>query len=181
MAAYATGEFCWYELGTREIDAAVKFYNELAHWQTITHEMGEQGVYYIFQLEGQDVGGGYRMSGPQFEGVPPHWMPYVWVDDVNAAVAKAGQLGGKVIAPSWMFRGWGGWRSCRIRKVHTSPFSREESTRERLVWRRGRAPFPGPNLMTTNAANRASSMQGFSAGHFPKCRWAKALLTPYFS
>jgi predicted enzyme related to lactoylglutathione lyase len=100
MAAYATGEFCWYELGARDIDAAVKFYKELARWGTMTQDMGDQGVYYIFQLEGQDVGGGYQMSGPQFEGVPPHWMPYVWVDDVDAVVAKAGQLGGKVIAPA---------------------------------------------------------------------------------
>ncbi len=87
MAAYAMGEFCWYELGTRDVNAAVKFYKDLAHWGTLTHDMGEMGAYYIFQLEGQDVGGGYQMGGPQFEGVPPHWMSYVWVEDVDASVA----------------------------------------------------------------------------------------------
>ena len=153
MAAYATGEFCWYELGTREIDAAVKFYNELAHWQTITHEMGEQGVYYIFQLEGQDVGGGYRMSGPQFEGVPPHWMPYVWVDDVNAAVAKAGQLGGKVIAPVMDVPGVG-WMAFLQdpQGAHFAVFKgREHQGAARLAPRPG--TFSWTELMTTNAAN----------------------------
>ncbi len=99
MAAYSTGEFCWYELGTRDISAAVKFYKDLAHWGTLTHDMGQMGTYHIFQLEGQDVGGGYQMGGPQFEGVPPHWMAYVWVEDVDSTVAKAQSLGGKVIAP----------------------------------------------------------------------------------
>ena len=99
MANYKQGEFCWYELGTRDIAAAVKFYTELMGWGTLSHDMGEHGVYYIFQKDGQDMGGGYQMKGPQFEGVPPHWMPYVWVDDVDATVAKASELGGKVIAP----------------------------------------------------------------------------------
>ncbi len=61
--------------------------------------MGEHGIYYIFQLEGKDVGGGYQMGGPQFEGVPPHWMAYVWVNDVDATVGKAAALGGKIVAP----------------------------------------------------------------------------------
>jgi uncharacterized protein len=99
MAAYKQGEFCWWELGTRDLAAAVKFYTELMSWGTLVHDMGEYGKYYIFQLEGRDMGGGYQMSGPQFEGVPPHWMPYVWVDDVDASAAKAVELGGKIMAP----------------------------------------------------------------------------------
>jgi predicted enzyme related to lactoylglutathione lyase len=99
MPAYKQGEFCWYELGTRDISAAVKFYTELLKWGTLAHDMGEYGTYYIFQLDGQDVGAGYQMSGPQFEGVPPHWMPYVWVDDVDATAAKAMELGGRIVAP----------------------------------------------------------------------------------
>ncbi len=99
MAAYKQGEFCWWELGTRDIAAAVKFYTELMDWGTVVHDMGEHGKYYIFQLEGRDMGGGYQMSGPQFEGVPPHWMPYIWVDDVDATAARAVELGGKIVAP----------------------------------------------------------------------------------
>jgi uncharacterized protein len=99
MAAYLQGEFCWYELGTRDISSAIQFYTQLMNWGTHSHDMGEMGVYYIFQLEGQEVGAGYQMGGPQFEGVPPHWMPYVWVDDVDATAAKVTELGGKIVAP----------------------------------------------------------------------------------
>ena len=96
---YSQGEFCWNELGTRDIDAALKFYKELFGWSTLSHDMGEHGTYYMFQLAGKDVGAAHRMFGPQFEGIPPHWACYVWVDDVDAAGAKAGALGGQVILP----------------------------------------------------------------------------------
>ncbi len=99
MAAYKQGEFCWYELGTRDLKTAVHFYTTLMNWGTIAHDMGEMGTYYVLQLDGQDVGGAYQMGGPMFEGVPPHWMPYVWVDDVDATAAKVSSLGGKVDAP----------------------------------------------------------------------------------
>jgi uncharacterized protein len=98
-ARYRQGEFCWHELGTRDIDGAVKFYTSLMSWGTLSHDMGEFGIYYIFQLAGQDAGAAYTMCGAQFEGVPPHWMPYVWVDDVDATAAQAAELGGKVVAP----------------------------------------------------------------------------------
>jgi predicted enzyme related to lactoylglutathione lyase len=99
MPNYAQGEFCWYELGTRDIGAALNFYKNLMKWETVSHDMGEFGAYYIFQLEGQDVAAGYQMSGAPFEGIPPHWMPYVWVDDVDAIARKAAELRGTIKAP----------------------------------------------------------------------------------
>jgi len=96
-AAYKQGEFCWNELGTRNIDSALEFYTKLMQWTTLTHDMGEFGKYYIFQMEGNDVGAGYQMSGPQFQGVPPHWACYVWVDDVDAVAAKAAATGGRIL------------------------------------------------------------------------------------
>src|SRR5260370_27355109 len=34
-------------------------------------------------------------------GVPPHWMIYIAVDNVDTAVAKAEQSGGKILAPAF--------------------------------------------------------------------------------
>jgi predicted enzyme related to lactoylglutathione lyase len=58
---------------------------------------GDAGVYTILKRGDQDVAGLYEMSGPQFEGVPPHWATYVWHDDVDAAVVKAKALGAEVL------------------------------------------------------------------------------------
>jgi hypothetical protein len=39
------------------------------------------------------------MTGPEWRGVPPHWMVYVAVDDIDAAARKVVELGGKVCVP----------------------------------------------------------------------------------
>ncbi len=36
------------------------------------------------------------MTGQLQSGAPPHWLPYVFVDDVDAAVARARRLGAKI-------------------------------------------------------------------------------------
>ncbi len=153
MAAYTTGEFCWYELGTRDIAAAVKFYKDLAHWGTLTQAMGEQGAYYVFQVEGKDVGGGYQMSGPQFEGIPPHWMPYVWVDDVDAAVTSATRSGGNVIAQAMDVPNVG--RMAFLQDPQGAHFAvymgREHQGAARLSAKPG--TFCWTELMTTSAAD----------------------------
>jgi uncharacterized protein len=41
------------------------------------------------------------------EGVPPHWNIYFNVEDVDASVAKAEELGGKTVAPAFDVPGVG--------------------------------------------------------------------------
>ncbi len=99
QAPPATGTFCWNELGTRDVNAAITFYTELFGWTTEQHDMGEHGTYTIFKSEGTQVGGAYEFFGDQFKGVPPHWLSYVAVDDVDAASSKAESLGAKICMP----------------------------------------------------------------------------------
>jgi predicted enzyme related to lactoylglutathione lyase len=152
MAAYSEGEFCWYELGTRDISAAIKFYTELMNWETQSQKMGEFGIYYVFQLEGQDVGGGYDMGGPMFAGVPPHWMPYVWVDDVDVTAAEVTELGGKTVAPPMDVPNVG--RMAYVQDPQGANFSifrgHEHQGAARLSPKPG--TFSWTELLTTNAA-----------------------------
>lgn len=95
---HTQGSFCWRECGTRDAAAARAFYGELFGWQAVEHPMpGEAGVYTILKRGEQDVAGLYEMTGPQFEGIPPHWATYVAHDDVDAAVAKARAQGAEVL------------------------------------------------------------------------------------
>jgi uncharacterized protein len=150
---YVQGEFCWYELGTRDIKTAVQFYTGLMDWQILIHDIGEFGNYYIFQKDGQQVGAGYQMSGPQFEGVPPYWMPFVWVEDVDATASKWTELGGKIIAAPMDIPGNIG-RMAFVQDPQGAPLAlflgREHAGAARL------APAPGSfswtELMTTDAA-----------------------------
>ena len=151
MADYKQGEFCWFELGTRDIGAALNFYTSLMNWGTVSHDMGEMGTYYIFQLGGQDAAAGYQMFGPQFEGVPSHWMPYVWVADVDSAAAKALELNGKIIASPMDVPNVG--RMAFLQDPQGAPFAifcgREHSGAARVAGKTG--SFCWTELHTTNA------------------------------
>ncbi len=94
---WARGEFSWYELGTTDIDGSKKFYGALFGWTTLDVPMGQMGVYTMFRHDGEDLGGMYELEGPQLAGIPPHWMAYVAVDDVDADTARAKSLGGRAI------------------------------------------------------------------------------------
>jgi len=99
-AAHPTvGTFCWNELMTTDTPAARAFYTSLLGWITEEMDMGEAGMYTIFKQGDQQVAGMMGMSGPQFEGVPPHWMGYIHVADVDAKTAQAEQLGGTICVP----------------------------------------------------------------------------------
>jgi uncharacterized protein len=97
---HATGNFCWFELGTSDQNAAKEFYTELFGWRyndsTMPPEMG--GVYTTWLKDDKDVGAMYLL-GPEMEGFPPHWMLYVAVDSADETAAKIAELGGEVVMP----------------------------------------------------------------------------------
>jgi predicted enzyme related to lactoylglutathione lyase len=84
---------------TRDTAAAKKFYSDLFGWTWMEMDMGEHGTYHMHTPPGAErpVGGMMEMAGPQFEGIPPHWMNYIAVDDINASTAKAKDLGATVL------------------------------------------------------------------------------------
>jgi predicted enzyme related to lactoylglutathione lyase len=99
---HPAGNFCWFELATSDQNGAKAFYNQLFGWEAMDNplppEMG--GVYTTFTLGGKEVGACFTL-GPQMEGVPPNWMPYVAVDDADAIAAKVAALGGEVLMPAF--------------------------------------------------------------------------------
>jgi hypothetical protein len=97
---HKTGEFCWFELATTDQPAAKNFYTSLFGWTVEDSPMGPNDFYSMFRLEGRDVGAGYTIRPDQrAQGVPPHWMLYVESANADDAAKRAGELGGKVIAP----------------------------------------------------------------------------------
>lgn len=94
------GSFFWYELMTSDTKAAEAFYTAVVGWTGAPYEGGD---YTVLSASGAGVGG--IMAAPQ--GVPPHWIGYIHVDDVDAAAASAEQAGGKVQKPAWDVPGVG--------------------------------------------------------------------------
>jgi hypothetical protein len=97
---HPAGSFCWIELHTSEQNAAKKFYGSLFGWTPQDMPMGPNDFYTIFKLQGRDAAAGCTLRPDETSmGVPPHWLIYIAVDDVDAAAPKAEKLGGKILAP----------------------------------------------------------------------------------
>lgn len=90
------GEFSWHELATTDPDAAFSFYSHLFGWEKGDGvDMGDMGVYQLYGRGGATLGGVFTRP-PQMPG-PPAWLYYLRVADIEAAVAKVKELGGKVL------------------------------------------------------------------------------------
>ena len=90
------GRFGWNELVATNVPAAKKFYTGLFGWKT---QPFGKGVEYTLFKKGRDGVGGL-MKCPE-AGKPAQWIPYVFVDDVDATVKKTVRLRGKVARPPY--------------------------------------------------------------------------------
>lgn len=95
---YAPGTFSWVDLATTDADAAKSFYTQLFGWTAEDYPTDETGVYTMMRIDGKDVAALYQMhEEQQAQGIPPHWLSYVTVADVNESAEKARSLGGQII------------------------------------------------------------------------------------
>lgn len=103
------GAMTWNELATRDSAAAREFYGEALGWNFEIFE-GEGEPYWLIVLPNKkqgdplsedDYNGGFFTIGDQSPPeMPANWSVYFHSADVDADVAKATELGGKVIAPA---------------------------------------------------------------------------------
>jgi predicted enzyme related to lactoylglutathione lyase len=99
---HPAGSFCWIELHTTDQPAAKGFYGSLFGWEPQDMPMGPNDFYTIFKLQGRDAAAGCTLRPEELtHKVPPHWMIYIAVDNADASVAKAQQLGGTILAPAF--------------------------------------------------------------------------------
>jgi hypothetical protein len=95
--AHEPGSMCWHELAARDEPACFAFYGNLFGWQAAPRGDGATR-YTEWRREGRAVGGMMKMT-PDWGDMPPHWMVYFAVEDVDAAARRADELGGTVCVP----------------------------------------------------------------------------------
>jgi predicted enzyme related to lactoylglutathione lyase len=89
----APGALCWNELNTTDMDAAKDFYGGLFGWTV--QPFGDGPDPYLVVMNGENGNGGIR---PAPNGMPPNWMVYFAIEDVEAGMTKVKDLGGSVHA-----------------------------------------------------------------------------------
>lgn len=91
------GIMSWQELVTPDVEASTKFYTDLMGYDVETMDM-PNGAYHMFKAGDRYVGG--LVQPPESpEGMPAHWINYITVEDLDATVAKAQELGAKLCFP----------------------------------------------------------------------------------
>lgn len=97
---YPSGTFAWADLATTDTAAARQFYTQLFGWQAHDMPAGPDSVYTMLLLEGKEVAGLYEMAAEQkAQHIPPYWLSYVSVDDLDSMAAKAQSLNGTILLP----------------------------------------------------------------------------------
>jgi uncharacterized protein len=93
------GSLTWTELATNDPKKAEQFYTQLFGWGAKTGGEG-MNAYTEFSANGMPGAGmmDTKVYGPNVN-VPPNWMPYFRVTDVDASANKAKELGGSLRVP----------------------------------------------------------------------------------
>ena len=95
--------FVHLELNTDDIEGARAFYRQVLGWDF--KDVPVAGQKYLQIAVPHPPHGGIQVK-PHAK-MPSHWMPYVGVDDVRAAVRRARSAGAKIVADTTEVSGYG--------------------------------------------------------------------------
>lgn len=87
------GAMMWNELATRDVEKAKDFYNKVLGWEYRKSE----GSDYIMIVNNGRVNGGMMQMDEKWGDVPPNWMVYFNLADLDSSLKKVEELGGKII------------------------------------------------------------------------------------
>jgi predicted enzyme related to lactoylglutathione lyase len=91
------GTVTWIDLTVDNAEKVRDFYTQVVGWTFSPVEMGD---YSDFTMEtpgeGNAMGGICHARGTNAE-IPPHWMLYITVEDVDVSAARCEELGGRIV------------------------------------------------------------------------------------
>jgi predicted enzyme related to lactoylglutathione lyase len=89
--------FTWNELYTRDLEASARFYGAVFGYEF--DDLPEMpGGYKLVKVGDTVVAGMFRMPEEIGPDVPPYWLTYFHLDDVDAGFDRARELGGELMA-----------------------------------------------------------------------------------
>lgn len=90
--------FCWNELMTTDTAKDKEFYTSVFGWGADTQNFGD--LEYTMFTNGDRPAGGMLGITPEMGPIPSNWLVYFAVDDCDAKVKKATELGATVMKPA---------------------------------------------------------------------------------
>ncbi|WP_339789648.1 VOC family protein [uncultured Imperialibacter sp.] len=90
------GHIVHFDLTVEDHEGVSEFYKEVVGWEKQGLDMGGYNDYVMKDKEGNFLSGVCKKAGGNAN-LPPYWLIYVKVEDLDASLAKCEELGGKVI------------------------------------------------------------------------------------
>jgi predicted enzyme related to lactoylglutathione lyase len=87
------GVISWYSLMTKDVEASNQYYTELLGWTVEDFPMPDGQSVPLYAGPKGMFANPVPVDGDE---VPPHWIPYFTVADVDASCARVTELGGTV-------------------------------------------------------------------------------------
>jgi len=120
-------EVCWRELMTSDSAAAFKFYSQIFGWKILQEmDMGPMGTYRVYGVGENQLGG--MMTTPKSAPMPPMWIYYIEVSDLEAAIERSTNKGAKVMNGPMDVPGGG--RIAQLRDPQGAAFALHQAPRK---------------------------------------------------
>ncbi|MFQ5607866.1 MAG: VOC family protein [Candidatus Zixiibacteriota bacterium] len=108
----SAGKIGWVDLTVEDADQALDFYTKVTGWKSTALSMGDYNDYCVgAEPDSNPVAGICHARGANSK-VPPQWIVYITVADLDQSLAKCTELGGEILDGP---RGAGGGRIAIIR------------------------------------------------------------------
>lgn len=92
----AVGSIGWLDLTVEDADKLRDFYSSVVGWEPVPEDMEGYSDYSMVRPGTDHRVSGVCHSRGMNSGVPPVWIPYFVVADLDASIAKAEELGAEV-------------------------------------------------------------------------------------
>ncbi|MEM1046044.1 MAG: VOC family protein [Pseudomonadota bacterium] len=106
MANPETGNSVWLDLTIEDAGAVKDFYSAVCGWVAEDHDMGDYVDFSMKNDAGDVVAGICHARGDNAK-LPPVWLPYIVVEDLDSVIETARQKGGTVVDERRMGRSGG--------------------------------------------------------------------------
>ncbi len=106
------GSVIWNDLTVENAEEISKFYSEVVGWNPESVNMGNYNDYNMLRPEDNVTGAGICHARGVNANLPAQWLIYIAVENIDKSVKRCLDLGGKVIAPIKLMKGYG--RHCVI-------------------------------------------------------------------
>jgi predicted enzyme related to lactoylglutathione lyase len=100
------GTIGWHDLTVPNAGAVKDFYVAVLGASVQETSMGDYSDYTLINPQGEAIGGVCHATGKN-TGIPPQWLMYVSVKDIDESLRQVTAKGGNIVKPKWSMGDYG--------------------------------------------------------------------------